>query len=80
MACGVPCVVTNVGDSPLIVGDTGIVVPARNAEALAAAWTEMTRIIVEKSLIAEAVRQRIVSQMSLSALVDNTSAALLNLL
>jgi glycosyltransferase involved in cell wall biosynthesis len=80
MACGVPCVVTNVGDSPLIVGDTGIVVPARNAEALAAAWTEMTRIIAEKSLIAEAVRQRIISQMSLSALVDNTSTALLNLL
>lgn len=34
MACGVPCVVTNVGDSPYIVGETGIVVSAANPLAL----------------------------------------------
>lgn len=41
MASGVPCVVTGVGDSAEVVGDTGRVIPLKNVKALVNAWEEL---------------------------------------
>lgn len=41
MACEVPCVATDVGDAGVIIGDTGAVVPIRDAKALCDAWVSL---------------------------------------
>jgi glycosyltransferase involved in cell wall biosynthesis len=44
MACGVPCLVTDVGDSAMIVGNTGKVVPAKDPKAFAKACQSLLDI------------------------------------
>jgi glycosyltransferase involved in cell wall biosynthesis len=68
MACEVPCVVTDVGDAAHIVGDTGRVVPPRDAAALAAAWDELIRMGAgDRARLGRAARERVSSQFSLQA-------------
>lgn len=67
MACGVPCVATDVGDSRLIVGDTGSIVPSRNPEALASAILEKLNLTAEiRHSLGEAARNRIVTNYSIA--------------
>lgn len=67
MACGVPCVVTDVGDSALLVGDTGRVVPPRNPQALADGWMSLLCDIKpeERRRLGLAARQRIEERYSI---------------
>jgi glycosyltransferase involved in cell wall biosynthesis len=74
MACGRHCVVTDVGDSALVVGDTGVVVPSDNAEALAAGLLD--RLESEQPLNLRA-RQRILENFTVAILGDKSEHALL---
>ena len=66
MACGVPCAVTDVGDSALIVRDTGRVVLPRDPTALAAAWHDLIEQGEDIRLrLGEAARRRIKENFSL---------------
>jgi len=79
MACGVPCVVTDVGDSAFIVGDGGEVVPPSNAEALKAAIARLADKIGAGHCDHFGNRQRIVDQFSVIEMQSKTEAALLRL-
>jgi glycosyltransferase involved in cell wall biosynthesis len=66
MACGVPCVVTDVGDSALLVGETGRVVPPRDPAAMTAALSELVQWDpANRQSLGAAARQRIVEHYAL---------------
>lgn len=77
MACGVPCVVTDVGDAKRIVGDAGYVVMADDPMALAEAWCKVLEIgDAERVKLGQHARERITQHFSLDRLIEVTSRAL----
>jgi len=70
MACATPCVVTDVGDAAYIVGDSGLVVPASNASALAKAMVEMLALVpLERLRLGDMARKRVVDLFSMDSVV-----------
>ena len=67
MSCGVPCVVTDVGDSANIVGDLGIVVLPSSPEQMATACLK----ILETPPSPKKIQERINNHFSLDKMVDN---------
>ena len=72
MACGVPCVTTEVGDAAQIVGGTGRVVPTKNPTALA----DALRDILDAPAETDILRARVLENFSAARLARDTAAAL----
>jgi len=79
MACGTPCVVTDVGDSAMIVGSMGEVVPTKNPKALAEAVETTLSKINRSAHQEEQLRQTITERFSVSRLITSTELSLIHL-
>lgn len=67
MACAVPCAVTDVGDSALIVGETGKVVPPREPELLADAIDSLLAMNGDaRAALGAAARRRVCERFDLN--------------
>ena len=74
MACGVPNVVTDVGDSALLAGDAGAAVPPGDPDALARAVVELARRPDGLAPLGVAARKRIQADYSLPSVVTRYEA------
>lgn len=71
MACGVPCVVTDVGDSAFLVGEGGRIVPPMNPDLLAREWLNIIDMDRGQRLqLGEVCRERIKHHFSLRSVVN----------
>jgi glycosyltransferase involved in cell wall biosynthesis len=79
MACGIPVAATDIGDARLIVGRLGEVVPPRNPDLLCAAWQRLRARLAQEPALRAAVRDAIVMNYGLEAMVRRTEDILTEL-
>jgi len=76
MSCEVPCVVTDVGDSKIIVGDIGIIVKPNDVNALYQGLEKMINSDYKKLGVLS--RKRVVENFSIDKMVQKTERELIN--
>jgi glycosyltransferase involved in cell wall biosynthesis len=70
MAAGLPCIVTDVGDSAHLAGDTGLVVPPRDPAALAGALRSLIGMSPEaRAALGERARERIAAEFGMERMI-----------
>ena len=75
MACAVPCVVTDIGDSGLIVGDTGITVASGDEEGMCRAWQDILGLPLQRRLeMGRRARDRVLEHYSLERAIESYQA------
>jgi len=81
MACGIPCIVTDVGDSARIVGETGIVVKPGDRKAFTDAMIRLIKMSSEERRgLGKLARNRIIKYFSLNLVVKKYENMYQNLL
>lgn len=74
MACAVPCVATDVGDSALLLGNTGWIVPAEDPSALASAIGQaLSEPTAQRTTRGALARKRIVEMFNINRIAERYS-------
>jgi glycosyltransferase involved in cell wall biosynthesis len=75
MACGLPCITTDVGDCSALIAESGLTVPAHDPTALAHAWQQiLTAPAADTQSRSQAARTRASSHFSIQQAVSAYSA------